>query len=418
MGEIVKYFEVEEHMLNQKLSGGAPLITGIIRSSPGELELAGKTMITKGEFKKGINLLIKSAKEYEVQKRFLDAARMYRYIGDLILNVNPQGIKDARPFLLKSAYYYLDILEREIEAETPNLELLDEFCSNILRIFEILGEKEKFEKYAKEFGAMYQNLGDTELKNGNIQLAIQSYETARRYYKIIHHREGIEDTVSILLDLFGKGAEIFVNKKEYQKAGDTFFRLGFIVKDVFGYDSHFMELMEDAGRNYERASKNWYAKGDLYSTARMLLNAEYSYLLAGNTQRVKLAGLNATKMFYQLVEEYRRARFREELGEGLLMLSEALFGIDKLLDGLKTYKSLMVEAETTLEHKYHIRRALMLYLAAKEKSKNYLEFVEQMEFYAKREAYAQAIEIAELVFETRYPEIKKGLQKVEGLSPE
>ncbi|RLF75500.1 hypothetical protein DRN51_03850, partial [Thermococci archaeon] len=105
------------------------MITGIIRSSPGELELAGKTMITKGEFKKGINLLIKSAREYEFQKRFLDAARMYRYIGDLILNVNPQGLKDARPFLLKSAYHYLDILEREVEVENPNLELLDEFCS-------------------------------------------------------------------------------------------------------------------------------------------------------------------------------------------------------------------------------------------------------------------------------------------------
>jgi len=394
------------------------LIPGIIRSSPGELELAGKTMITKGEFKKGINLLIKSAREYEFQKRFLDAARMYRYIGDLILNVNPQDLKDARPFLLKSAYHYLDILEREIEADNPNLELLDEFCSNVLRVFEILGEKEKFEKYAKEFGVMYKNLGDTKLKEKNIQTAIMSYETARRYYKIIHYKEGIEETVSILLDLFGKGAEIFVSKKEYQKAGDTFFKLGFIVKDVFGYDSHFMELMENAGRNYERASKEWYSKGDLYTTAKMLLNAEYSYLLADNAKRVKLVGLNASKMFYQLVEEYRRARFVNELGEALLMLSEALFGIDKLLDGLKTYKSLMIESEVGLEYKYHIRRALMLYLAAKEKSKNYLEFVEQMEFYAKREAYAQAIEIAELVFETRYPEIKKGLQKVEGLSPE
>ncbi|MCD6141004.1 MAG: hypothetical protein J7J05_08875 [Thermococcus sp.] len=394
------------------------MITGIISSSPGELELAGKTMITKGEFKKGINLLIKSAREYEFQKRFLDAARMYRYIGDLILNVNPQDLKDARPFLLKSAYHYLDILEREVEVENPNLELLDEFCSNILRVFEILGEKEKFEKYAREFGAMYKNLGDTKLKEKNIQTAIMSYETARRYYKIIHYRKGIEETVSILLDLFGKGAEIFVSKKEYQKAGDTFFRLGFIVKDIFGYDSHFMELMEDAGRNYERASKEWYSKGDLYTTAKILLNAEYSYLLADNAKRVKLVGLNASKMFYQLVEEYRRARFVNELGEALLMLSKALFGIDKLLDGLKTYKSLMIEAEVGLEYKYHVRRALMLYLAAKEKSKNYLEFVEQMEFYAKREAYAQAIEIAELVFETRYPEIKKGLQKVEGLSPE
>ena len=114
------------------------MITGIIRSSPGELELAGKTLVTKGEFKTGIRLLIKSAREYEKQKRILDAARIYRYIGDLLLNANPRALKDARPFLLKSAYYYLDVLEREIELEEPNLELLDEFCSNILRIFEIL----------------------------------------------------------------------------------------------------------------------------------------------------------------------------------------------------------------------------------------------------------------------------------------
>gem|GEM_PF-798552 len=394
------------------------LITGIIRSSPGELELAGKSLVTKGELKTGIKLLIKSAREYEKQKRILDAARIYRYIGDLILSANPQALKDARPFLLKSAYYYLDILEREVEAEDSNLELLDEFCSNILRIFEILGEENKFEKYAKEFAVMYKSMGDTYMKKKKIQKAIESYEAAYRYYKIIHDSAEIEDMASILLDLYGKGAEIFVAKKEYQKAGETFFKLAFIVKDVFGYDEHFMELMENAGRNYERAGREWYADGNLYYTSKSFLSAEYSYLLAGNSQRTKLIGLNTTKMLYQLAGEYRKEGFMEELGDTLLMLAQSLFALDKLLEGLKTYKNLILEVEATLEHRYRIRKALLLYLAAKERSRNYLEFVEHMDFYAKREAYAQAIELAELIFETRYPEIKKGLQKVEGFSPE
>ena len=394
------------------------LITGIIRSSPGELELAGKTLVTKGELKSGIRLLIKSAMEYEKQKRILDAARIYRYIGDLILSANPRALRDARPFLLKSAYYYLDVLEREIELEEPNLELLDEFCSNILRIFEILGEKDKFEKYAREFAVMYKSMGDTQMKRKKIQKAIESYEAAYRYYKIIHDSGGIEDMASILLDLYGKGAEIFVAKKEYQRAGDIFFKLAFIVKDVFGYDDHFMELMENAGRNYERAGREWYANGNLHYTTKTFLSAEYSYLLAGNSQRTKLIGLNTTKMLYQLAGEYRKEEFMEELGDTLLMLAQSLFALDKLLEGLKAYKELIAEVEVTLEHRYRIRKALLLYLAAKERSRNYLEFVEQMDFYAKREAHAQSIDLAELIFETRYPELKKGLQKVEGFSPE
>ncbi|ALV63228.1 hypothetical protein ADU37_CDS15290 [Thermococcus sp. 2319x1] len=394
------------------------MITGIIRSSPDELELSGKSLVTKGELKTGIKLLIKSAREYEKQKRILDAARIYRYIGDLILSANPQALKDARPFLLKSAYHYLDILEREVEAEDPNLELLNEFCSNILRIFEILGEKDKFEKYAKEFAVMYKSMGDTYIKEKKSQKAIESYEAAYRYYRIINDSAGIEDMASILLDLYGKGVEVFVAKKEYQKAGDTFFKLAFIVKDVFGYDEHFMELMENAGRNYERAGREWYANGNLYHTSKSFLNAEYSYLLAGNSQRTKLIGLNTTKMLYQLAGEYRKKGFMGELGDTLLMLAQSFFALDKILEGLKAYKDLLLEVETTLEHRYRIRKALLLYLAAKERSRNYLELVEHMDFYAKREAYAQAIELAELIFETKYPEIKKGLQKAEGFSPE
>ncbi|MDK2983714.1 MAG: hypothetical protein PWP49_1356 [Thermococcaceae archaeon] len=394
------------------------MIAGIIRSSPDELELAGKSMITRGNLKAGIQLLIKSAREYEKQKRILDAARIYRYIGDIIISTNPQALNDARPFLLKSAYYYLDILEEAVEIEEPDLELLDEFCSNILRIFEILGEKDKFEKYATEFAAMYKSMGNTQMKKKKIQKAIEAYEAAYRYYKIIHDPHGIEDMANILIDFYGKGAEIFVTKKEYQKAGDTFFKLAFIVKDVFGYDDHFMELMENAGRNYEKAGREWYADGNLYHTAKTFLSAEYSYMLAGDSQRTKIVGLNTAKMLYQLSGEYRKEGFTEELGETLLMLAQSLFPLDKLLDGLKTYKDLILEVEVTLEHRYRIRKALLLYLAAKERSRNYLEFVEHMEFYTKRGAYAQAVELAELIFETKYPEIKKGLQKVEGLSPE
>ncbi|USS41434.1 hypothetical protein NF865_04425 [Thermococcus aggregans] len=394
------------------------MITGIIRSSPGELELAGKTLVTKGDLKSGMRLLIKSAREYERQGRVLDAARIYRYIGDLILSADPQALKDARPFLLKSAYYYLDLLEREIELEEPNLELFDEFCSNILRIFEILGENNKFEKYAREFAIIYKSIGDIQMRRHDIQKAIESYETAYRYHKTIHNSSGISEVGTILVDLYGKGAEIFISEKEYQKAGDTFFKLAFIVKDVFGYDDHFMELMENAGRNYEKAGKEWYAYGDLYYAAKAFLKAEYSYLLAGNSERTELIGLDTAKMLYQLAGEYRKKGFMKELGDTLVMLAQSLFALDKLLEGLKTYKELINEAEVTLEHRYRIRKALLFYLAAKERSRNYLEFVEQMEFYAKREAYAQAIDLAELIFETRFPEIKKGLQKVEGFSPE
>ncbi|NJE07948.1 hypothetical protein E3E31_05335 [Thermococcus sp. M39] len=384
--------------------------------SPEDLEQIGYKRITDGKIKEGLKFLIKAAKGYEEIGKLTDAARIYKYVGISLLDRTKDPEK-ARPFLIKSAYIYLHLIEEEIEMPEINPAKLEDFCLSVLEIFTLLNDKRNLEKYTREFAVMYEDLGSAYLDSDDIELAIEAYETAYRYYKFIGDIDGVKITAERLIDLYGKLAEQYLENEQYKEAGDTFFRLGYFVKDIFDYDSHFIEILDTAGKNYERASKEAYAEGDLDQTTERLLKAEYAYLLARNFNRAKLIGLNVSRMLYQLVGSYRRSGKFDKVGEKLIQLAEALIGIGKIEDSIEIYKSALEESEGKIDYKVEIRIALLRYLAAKKEDTSILERIEQIEFYSKRADYLKALEIAEKVI-NEYPElreIKNKLYRAEGI---
>ncbi|HIP74846.1 MAG TPA: hypothetical protein EYH13_01575 [Thermococcus paralvinellae] len=383
--------------------------------SPEDLEQIGYKRIMDGKTKEGLKFLIKAAKGYEEVGKLMDAARTYKYVGVVLLDriKNPER---ARPFLLKSAYLHLHLIEKEIEMPEINLTKLEGFCLSVLEIFTLLNDRKNLEKYTREFAVMYEELGNSYLDNDDIESAIVAYEAAHRYYKLIGDEDGIRATAERLTDLYGKLAEQYLENEQYAEAGDTFFRLGYFVKDLFDYDSHFIEILDTAGKNYEKASKEAYAEGNLDQTAERLLKAEYAYLLARNFSRAKLIGLNVSRMLYQLASSYRSGGNFEKVGEKLIQLAEALIGIGKIEEGLDVYKTALEESGGKLDYKVRIRTALLRYLAAKKKDASILEKVEQIEFYSKRADYLKALETAEkIINELELKEIENKLYSAEGI---
>ncbi|WP_373419380.1 hypothetical protein [Thermococcus barophilus] len=374
-------------------------------SSPEDLEGIGYKRITDGKIKEGLKYLIKAAKGYEEIGKLMDAARLYKYIGVSLLNKTKTPQK-ARPFLLKSAYMYLHLIEEEIEKIEINLIKLEDFCLNVLEIFTLLNDEKNLKKYTREFAVMYEDLANAYLDTDDIESAIAAYETSYRYYKLIGDLDGVRIAAERLIDLYGKLAEQYLENGYYNEAGDTFFRLGYFVKDLFDYDSHFIEILDTAGKNYERASKEAYAEGDLDQTTERLLKAEYAYLLARNFNRAKLIGLNVSRMLYQLVNSYRSKGKFEKVGDKLLQLAEALIGVGKIENGLEVYKTALEESKGKINYRVRIRTALLRYLAAKKKDVTILERIEQIEFYSKRADYIKALEIAEKII-SEYPELKE-----------
>lgn len=388
-----------------------------LTSSPEDLEQIGYKRITDGKIKEGLKHLIKAAKGYEEVGKLMDAARIYKYVGISLLNKSKTPEK-ARPFLLKSACMYLDLIEEEIERPEINLTKLEDFCLNVLEIFTLLNDEKNLKKYTREFAVMYEDLGNAYIDSDDIESAIAAYETAYRYYKFIGNIDGVRITAERLIDLYGKLAEHYLENEQYKEAGDTFFRLSYFVKDLFDYDSHFIEILDTAGKNYERASKEAYAEGDLDQTTERLLKAEYAYLLARNFNRAKLIGLNVSRMLYQLVSNYRSRGKFEKVGDKLLQLAEALIGLGKIEDGLEIYRTALEESKGKIDYKVEIRTAILRYLAAKKKDTSILERVEQIEFYSKRADYLKALEIAEKMI-NEYPElkeIKNKLYRAEGIT--
>ncbi|HIP88604.1 MAG TPA: hypothetical protein EYH24_01225, partial [Thermococcus paralvinellae] len=193
--------------------------------SPEDLEQIGYKRIMDRKTKEGLKFLIKAAKGYEEVGKLMDAARTYKYVGVVLLDriKNPER---ARPFLLKSAYLHLHLIEKEIEMPEINLTKLEGFCLSVLEIFTLLNDRKNLEKYTREFAVMYEELGNSYLDNDDIESAIVAYEAAHRYYKLIGDEDGIRATAERLTDLYGKLAEQYLENEQYAEAGDTFFRLG------------------------------------------------------------------------------------------------------------------------------------------------------------------------------------------------
>ncbi|WP_456393921.1 hypothetical protein [Thermococcus sp.] len=386
---------------------------------PEDLEQIGFRKITNGKAGEGLKTLLQAAKGYESRGYMLEAARIYRYIGMFMLN-RTGSLEKSRPPLLKSAYLYIRLISDEIEKEEVNLDRLEDFCMNVLEIFSTLEDTRNLHKYAREFAQMYEDLGDAYYNAEEISTSIRVYEASLRHYRVIKDEEGIRSISEKLVTLYGKMAEERLEKNDHVGAADIFFRVAFFIKDLFGYDLHFMEMMDTAGKNYEKASKLSYAEGDLDRTTELLVKAQYAYLLGRNFSRAKLLGLNVSRMLYQVVTAYKSMGELEVAARKLMELSKALIALGKFENAVDVYKSVL-EISTNLEHKVEVRKSILEYLAASKSDAGILGVIESVDFYIRKGKYKEALELIEDTFSRHLDDvagIRKLLYRAEGFAEE
>ncbi len=361
--------------------------------SPEEMEHLAFKRFSDGKIKDGLKLLLRAAKGYEDGGMKEDAARLYKYLG-LLLVRKIGSVEKARPSLLKSAYIYLDLIDSELAKPEVDIDLLDEYCTNVLEIFLTLRDERNLVKYAEEFTTIYEDLAEAYKDNADVSMAVKAYEIAYIYYRIIGNEEGYRRISETMITLYGQLAEEKLERGDVEKAADAFYRLATFIHAIFGYDIHFIEMMDTAAKNYEKAGKLAYSSGDLPRTTSLLVKAQYAYLLAKNMSRAKLIGINTVKMLNQIVKSYRSMGDEENASKKLVELSEALIGVGKVEEGFQAYRKAL-EALTGLEPKTRIRLAVLKKFAAERSDAEVLEKIELVEYYLSRGKKSRALDIAE-----------------------
>ncbi len=363
---------------------------------PEDLEELAIKRINEGKLKEGLKLLLRAARGYEERKQYPDAARLYKYLGYLLLEKT--GLDKARPSLLKAAYLYIHLIEEELSKPEVDLDSLDEYCFNVLEIFATLGDGKNLVKYAQEFAAIYEDLGDSYQEGSELEMAIRSYESAYRYYRLVDSVEAYRRMAEKLITLYGQIAEIRLEKGDVKGAAEAFYRLAYFILAIFGYDIHFIEMMDTAGKNFEKASKIAYSNGDLDETTSNLVRAQYSYLLAKNFNRSKLIGINTARMLYQVISAHRSRGENDRAALKLVELSEALIGVGKMDEAMETYKSAL-DYGGELAFRVRIRLAVLKRHAAQNSSEEIAGDIENVEYYLNRNKVVKALELAEKAME-------------------
>lgn len=362
-------------------------------ASPEDLEHMGFEKLEDGEIKEGLKLILRAAKKYEDEGKLEDAARLYYYFGYFFLH--RLGKPDmARKPLLKSASLYIKLIEAELDKFEVDIGRLNEFCSKTLSVFATVGDEKNLKKYAKYFAEIYEDLGKAYLDNDDILGAIRAYEDAFRYYKALGDPEATRRIADSLITAYGRLTEEKVAANDSAGAAEAFYRLSFYLLELFGYDTHYVEIMDTAARNYEKASKVAYSQGDLDGTTTYLLKAQYAYLLAGNTSRAKLIGLNNVRMAYQVVGSYQGAGDDRNAARKLLELAQALLAVGKLKEAFKAYHE-AIRLDSRIENRILMRAALLKVHGAEKKSTGILSAVGDVEYYLDRGNKERAIEIAD-----------------------
>ena len=383
-------------------------MAGIGLESPEELEELAIKKLNDGNVKEGLKLMLRAARGYEERGDKADAARLYKYLGYVLLERTGDPQK-ARPSLLKSAYLYLDLIDGELSKPEANIDSLDEYCFNVLEVFARLGDEKNLRKYAEEFAAIYEDLGNSYRENDDVEMAIRTYESAYRYYSVIEDIESRRRVSETLITLYGQVAESRLEKGDVLGAASAFYRLAYFILTIFGYDIHFIEMMDTAAKNFEKASKLAYSNGDLDGTTSALVRAQYAYLLAKNFNRAKLIGLNTARMLHQVVSSHRAKGDDEKTALKLTELTEALIGIGKEREGLEAYKSAL-DYRSNLRMRTRIRLAFLKKHAAEKGVERLLFDIEKIEYYLDKNRDAKALELAEKAMERENLEDK--LEKI------
>lgn len=385
---------------------------------PEELEELAFQRIKEGKLKDGLKLILRAAKKYEERGNREDAARLYKYLGFVLIERTGSPEK-ARPSLLKSAYLYIDLIGEEIDKPEVDVNRLDGFCFSVLEIFKAINDVRNLEKYAEEFAAIYEDLGSAYEESDDIPMAIRAYESAYHYSVIIGNEERMRAMAEKLITLYGQVAEEKLQRGDTAGAAEEFYRLAWYIQAIFGYDIHFMEMMDTAAKNFEKASKISYSQGDLDGTTTYLVKAEYAYLLAKNTNRAKLIGINTARMLNQVIGTHRARGDDESTALKIIELAEALVGIGKIEEALKAYKTAL-ETKSDIKLRVRFRLALLKKHCSETGNPDLLREVHSTEYYMRKGNYARALTLAEKAMENR-EELAGILQRIyeaEGIYPE
>ncbi len=361
---------------------------------PEELEDAGLSLINEGKVKEGLRYILRAAKKYEDSGKKEDAARLYRYFGYYLLKKLNMRDK-ARPPLLKSAYLYIDLIDEELSKFEVDLVRLNEYCSNALSVFATIGDRENLRKYAKEFADIYRDLGKSYMEQNKVEKAILVYEDAFRYYKLAGDSEDYKPIADLLVSAYGELAEKRLENGDHEGAAEAFYQLASFIIEIFGYSDNYMEMMDTAARNYEKASKIAYSEGDLDRTTTNLLKAQYAYLMAGNKARSKLIGVNNVRMLYQVIDMYRGRGDEKTVIRKMMEMTESLLGVGREKDAIKVYENVMNANSDLLSYKVRIRLAMLKITGAKERSTEVMKIVGEVEYYLRRKNTARAMEIVD-----------------------
>jgi len=388
-------------------------------ASPEELEEIGLKKLEEGrkrEINEGLKLILQAAKKYEDEKKLEDAARLYRYLGYFVLEKLKKPDKAKKP-LLKSALLYIELIEEELTKFEVDVAKLNEYCTKTLSIFATVGDEKNLKKYARHFAEMYEDLARTYLDSDEIELAIRAFEDAFRYYKIVDDEDAIKRIADELITAYGRITEEKVAEGDAAGAAEAFYRLAGYVLALFGYDAHYIEMMDTAARNYEKASRLAYSEGDLDGTTTNLLKAQYSYLLAGNTSRAKLIGLNNVRITYQVVNSFQSAGRDKDVARKLLELAQSLLAVGKTREAFKAYEE-SLNLESSLRSRIVMRIAILKVYGAEKKDAHVLSTVYDAEYYLDRNDEARAIEIVDGVLNSlsELESLVNMLHEAEGIS--
>ena len=385
---------------------------------PEELEELAFQKIKEGKIKDGLKLILRAAKKYEEIGKREDAARLYKYLGFVLIERTGSPEK-ARPSLLKSAYFYIDLIEEEIDRPEVDVNRLDDFCFSVLEIFLAVNDVKNLKKYAEEFAAIYEDLDSAYEEGDDVTMAIRAYESAYHYSVIIDEKGRMRAMAEKLITLYGQVAEEKLQRGDIAGAAEEFYRLAWYIQAIFGYDIHFMEMMDTAAKNFEKASKVSYSQGDLDGTTTYLVRAEYSYLLAKNTNRAKLIGINTARMLNQVIGTHRAKGNDESTAVKIIELAEALVGIGKIEEALRAYRAAL-ETKSDIKLRVRFRLALLKRYCSEKGSPELLREVHSIEYYMRKDNYVRALNLAEKAIEKRkeLAEVLQGVYEAEGIYQE
>ncbi|MCD6372103.1 MAG: hypothetical protein J7L37_00910 [Thermococcus sp.] len=364
-------------------------------------------LLNDGKTKDGLKLMLRAARLYEDEGRKEDAARLFKKLGFIIFR-RTGSIEKARPSLLKSAYLYIDLIDDLLSAFDIDISTLDTYCLNVLEIFFALNDERNLVKYGSQFAAIYEDLGKSFKEADDVEGAIDAYESAFVYYKLLDD-ESYKRVAEVLVMLYGGIAEKNVAEKDFLRAAEAFERLAVYTRALFGYDAHYTEMMETAAQNFEKASKLSYSEGDLDMTTTLLLRAEYAYLLGRNFSRAKLIGVNTARMLNQIVRAYRSQGSEMDAARKLVELAEALIGMGKIREGMQAYRKAL-DVETRVPFRLRVRLAILKEKAALDKSEALLDRIDLIEFYSRRGREYQALELAEKTLKELEEQLKESLE--------